>query len=765
MDFLEQPASSGSSLKTMKKRVVVVLKEIIKTPLLRNFMFLSLLIVLVYPVYFQYDFVPSFSEYMLEHKEEDAIISAKYISSTLFKEADIISEDLFTPDLVRKIQLIKQTYGMKKIRVLSKAGEIVFSTDPIEIGRINQNEYFFEIVNRGKTFSKIVVQDQSPSEGRTDYTDVVETYVPISTNSGFKGAFEIYYDVTGKNRKFGSLITRSLLVLFVFATILLIALMVVMVKVSMVLIKNRQAEEKIVKNNDFLKNVISSISYPFYVIDANSHIIKLANKASGFDPHKFGKSTCHSLAHHSSVPCDGLNHTCPIDRVKETRRPVVVEHHHVNTEGAERLIEVTAFPVFDEKNDVTAIIESNVDITEQRNTVENLRKSEEKYKSLIVSAPEPMIVTKDESIVFANSAALKVFEYSEEESYEMTIFDIISKHDKEEARIRYQNRLIGEADPSFDVRMVTKNQRTIWAEATAVEIEWEGNPAFLYFMVDRTKRKQIEIALQESHSRLEREVDERTNDYKLAKEEAERANRLKSEFLVNMSHELRTPMHHILSYAHMGSNYESMKDKMSACFDKITSAGNDMMTLVNNLLDLSNLQVDKMQYVFSKNDILLIINESVTRFKQQLETKEITISIDQPSVPTTVYCDKTLISQVVQNLLSNSIKFSEKRRHITVSTDVTEIQIEGLSAGNSSVSTLTVSIKDEGPGIPDNELSFIFDLFAQSSKTRTGAGGTGLGLAICHEIIKGHHGRIWAENNPESGATFSFLLPYEQKSK
>lgn len=70
---------------------------------------------------------------------------------------------------------------------------------------------------------------------------------------------------------------------------------------------------------------------------------------------------------------------------------------------------------------------------------------------------------------------------------------------------------------------------------------------------------------------------------------------------------------------------------------------------------------------------------------------------------------------------------------------------------------------DQGIGIPGNELVSVFDKFTQSSMTKTGAGGTGLGLAICVDIVEAHSGKIWAENNPESGATFSFTLPYQQK--
>ncbi len=529
------------------------------------------------------------------------------------------------------------------------------------------------------------------------------------------------------------------------------------------MIQNRQAEDRIIESNNFIKNVISSISYPLYVIDANSYKIKLATKASGFDPNRSGASTCHALAHDSAQPCDGANHICPVSEVKRTRKPVIVEHLHKNPAGEDRLFEVSAFPVFDEKDEITAIIESNIDVTEQRQSAEDLRRSEEKYRSLIVNAPEPIVVIKDEHIVFANPEALRASEYSEKELYEMPFFNIVSLPEVDKARERYQDRIKGVTDPSFELGLVSKSERIVWAEATAVEIEWEGSRAFLYFIVDITDRKQAENALKDSHSRLEREVVERTKDYKIAKEAAERANILKSEFLANMSHELRTPMHHILNFAHMGNRFKSMKDKTSDCFEKITFAGNKMMELVNNLLDLSNLEVGKVKYIFAENDVLLIINESITRFTQPLETKGISVVIAPPAVSTKVICDSSLISQVVQNLLSNSIKFSEKGNRISISFDEKNLPAEGGLEGKPTTLSLSVSIKDEGPGIPDDELSFIFDRFAQSSKTKTGAGGTGLGLAICHEIIKGHNGLIWAENNPENGATFSFLLPYEQE--
>jgi len=186
------------------------------------------------------------------------------------------------------------------------------------------------------------------------------------------------------------------------------------------------------------------------------------------------------------------------------------------------------------------------------------------------------------------------------------------------------------------------------------------------------------------------------------------------------------------------------------------------MILINDLLDLSKLETRKREYVFTENDVFEIVNKNIARLSHQLEEKEISIIIAQSTMSTKVICDRGTISQVIQNILSNSIQFSEKSRRIFISFDSKDLSFAGRQEEPTTLSLL-VSIKDEGPGVPGDELNTVFDKFVQSSKTKTGAGGTGLGLAICKGIIKAHNGKIWAENNPEGGATFSFVLPYEQE--
>jgi signal transduction histidine kinase len=113
--------------------------------------------------------------------------------------------------------------------------------------------------------------------------------------------------------------------------------------------------------------------------------------------------------------------------------------------------------------------------------------------------------------------------------------------------------------------------------------------------------------------------------------------------------------------------------------------------------------------------------------------------------------DPTRIMQVVRNLLGNALKFSPQGA---------SVEINARRQGGS----LIVSVSDEGPGIPENEVESIFDKFIQSSKTSTGAGGTGLGLAICREIVAGHGGRIWAENKAGIGAVFFFTIPLAESN-
>lgn len=253
-----------------------------------------------------------------------------------------------------------------------------------------------------------------------------------------------------------------------------------------------------------------------------------------------------------------------------------------------------------------------------------------------------------------------------------------------------------------------------------------------------------------SQNRLAELVNQKTADLQAAKNAAEDANFSKSHFLANMSHELRTPMHAILSFAHMGEKKTSSAtpEQLELYFNNIAVSGKRLLSLLNDLLDLSKLESRKSYFKLHGNDLRSIINIAKIEFDDLLNKKEIKLLIIESNTETIAWFDADKMLQVIRNLLSNAIKFSHPGGTITISFEQDEL-----------ADTLSMLIADEGIGIPPDELSLVFDKFIQSSKTDSGAGGTGLGLAICKEILKIHGGTIQALNSSTGGATFKFTLP------
>jgi len=248
-----------------------------------------------------------------------------------------------------------------------------------------------------------------------------------------------------------------------------------------------------------------------------------------------------------------------------------------------------------------------------------------------------------------------------------------------------------------------------------------------------------------------------------AKLNADRANQSKSEFLANMSHELRTPMHAILSFAGMGKEkvFDAPPEKLQQYFSRISESGQRLLALLNDLLDLSKLEAGAVRCQFKSHSVSKIVDTVLQEMSGLIKDKGVNIVHESADVPATAVCDAEKIMQVVRNLLSNAVKFTPAGKTICL-----QYSKSTLPAADSArrVEALVFRVIDEGIGIPEDELSSVFDKFVQSSKTKTGAGGTGLGLAICREIIERHDGSIVARNNDHGGATFEFKIPVDALS-
>jgi NtrC-family two-component system sensor histidine kinase KinB len=222
--------------------------------------------------------------------------------------------------------------------------------------------------------------------------------------------------------------------------------------------------------------------------------------------------------------------------------------------------------------------------------------------------------------------------------------------------------------------------------------------------------------------------------------------RLKSEFVMTASHELRTPLTSI------GMSIDLLLEGASKLREKdqqlLFAAHEDVQRLkvfVSNLLDLSKIEAGKMEMELSSIPIRGVFEKVVAVFKKQSEEKAVELSFNAPDEVPNVKADDTKITWVLTNLISNALRYTPSGGHIKLSAE---------SFGPS----VQISVSDDGPGIPYEYQSKVFDKFVQV-KSDKAVGGSGLGLAICKEVVRAHGGTIWVDSVPGSGSTFTFTLP------
>jgi NtrC-family two-component system sensor histidine kinase KinB len=223
--------------------------------------------------------------------------------------------------------------------------------------------------------------------------------------------------------------------------------------------------------------------------------------------------------------------------------------------------------------------------------------------------------------------------------------------------------------------------------------------------------------------------------------------RLKSEFVMTASHELRTPLTSIGMSIDL--LLESAPKKLDAKEQQLLSAAHEelqrLKVLVNNLLDLSRIEAGKMEMEFSSNPVRPLLEKVVESFRIPAEQKGVALSFQVPEGLPNMKGDGNRIAWVLTNLISNALHFTPGGGAVR------------LTAGAFGP-FIQISVIDNGPGIPYEYQSKIFDKFVQVKSDKI-LGGSGLGLAICREIVRAHGGTVWVDSVPGAGSTFNFTLP------
>jgi PAS domain S-box-containing protein len=231
--------------------------------------------------------------------------------------------------------------------------------------------------------------------------------------------------------------------------------------------------------------------------------------------------------------------------------------------------------------------------------------------------------------------------------------------------------------------------------------------------------------------------------------ELERANQAKSEFLATMSHELRTPLNAVIGFAELlRQTPDIAREKVERYADNILRAGRHLLSLVNDILDLAKVESGRMEWENNHFNLVTLLQNAVLLLKERASEASLTVRVDlSPELPSVVYGDERKLKQIVFNLLGNAIKFTPSGRQV------------GLVAGFAR-DEFRLEVWDEGPGIPPEKMTIIFEPFVQGEPYLARSHqGTGLGLAIVKKFVELGGGRVEVANRSEGGAVFRVFLP------
>jgi two-component system sensor histidine kinase/response regulator len=371
-----------------------------------------------------------------------------------------------------------------------------------------------------------------------------------------------------------------------------------------------------------------------------------------------------------------------------------------------------------------------------------LESSEERLRLIINTAMDAVITMNAEGLITNwNSEAEETFGWSAQEALGRRLSETILPRRYQEKHEQDLQRFLG-TNQGMMVRQRTeitalhRDGREFPAEVAISPVKFDGQWIFSIFLRDITE-----------HKRAQREL-------LSAKQAAEDANRAKSIFLANMSHELRTPLNAIIGYSEMleeetqGSGQEDVVKDLQ----KIQSAGKHLLSLINDILDLSKIEAGKMGLHLEDFDVAQMIEEITSTVQPAVAKNSCTLQVDVAKNVGRMRADLTKVRQILLNLLSNSCKFTD---HGSISLSVERRTIDRHD-------WLQFEVGDTGIGITAEQRENLFREFTQADASISRKyGGTGLGLAITYRFVQIMRGTITVESQPGQGSTFTIQLPAE----
>jgi len=427
------------------------------------------------------------------------------------------------------------------------------------------------------------------------------------------------------------------------------------------------------------------------------------------------------------------------EKIIQSGKEIEWEERIINRQGEAEYHLRKLSPVYDEHKNFLWTIGYSVNITERKKIEEKIQVSEKKYRDLY-NYSQAIICTHDLNGVFlsVNPSLLEVMGYNEEDVVGRNIKEFLAPDDQAAFNELYLKAIKTQTKVKGIFKVLHRNGSKVYLLYQNYRVaESPDEEAYIIaFAQDITDRIKVEREL------------------KAAKKITEETARNKERFLANMSHEIRTPMNGIIGITAFLQK-TTLTEEQTRYLDIIQEAAHDLLTIINDILDLEKIGTGQIQLEKISFDIIGKTNTVISLFDITAKNKNVTLVFENKiGKKLAVNGDPTRFNQVLNNLISNAVKFT----HNGTVTIKAEKEKE-----DAQYTWLKFSVIDTGIGIDKANIDKIFQPFTQAyPETTRMYGGTGLGLAITKNLVELQGGDIHVESRPREGSTFSFIIPFEK---
>jgi PAS domain S-box-containing protein len=509
------------------------------------------------------------------------------------------------------------------------------------------------------------------------------------------------------------------------------------------------------EHSDALRGILDAVKESIWLSDAEGKIL-MGNLTA---MRRIGKPPQEVIGKHFGMLMDPELAGPRMERLKrvvESGQPIQFEDER----GGIQFLH-SFYPVKDEDGRIYQVAAFSSDITERKQSEENLREMRDYLENLIDYANAPIIVWDPSyRITRFNHAFERLTGLRASEAISRPLDVLFPEGSKGESLAHIKRTLSGERWEVVEIPILSKTGQTrtvLWNSANIYSKDGSTIIATIAQGQDITDRKQAEAELRESKEELSRskddlelKVQERTIQLLRAKEAAEAAAQAKSDFMANMSHEIRTPMNAVIGMTSLLLVDENLTPEQKDFIETIRMSGDALMVIINDILDFSRMQKERAELEEQPFGLRSCVEESIDQISSRASEKNLNLAyvIDR-DVPENIIGDPNRLRQILINLLSNAVKFTRRG----------EIKLTISGRRLDSGYEMHFAIQDTGIGISSDKMDRLFQPFSQvdASITRD-YGGTGLGLAIAKKLIELMGGRIWVESELGRGSIFHFTI-------